>query len=271
MGGTGRPCSCRSLRTFTRLMRLFTSAFTFSRPHSPSSSASSSSRVGAGSASSLLLLGLLPGRLGRRGGPGDEVPTSRGAFSPFSPSRSHWAAGCRRRVDKPGLLLADDVVHRREEQQHQGHQVHEPAGQLSAGHLVAGPHPGKEAGRLKAGVLRYRGGQLPEQNGGHRIPLGVHRVVVLHVAGGEGVAVPAPHAQRAGAEKGVRLGGKALPQRPVPDLTPEGGDALLILLVYRRSGHGTLHQASAPVSLNGSTDIISDGDWIINPGLSFYG
>ena len=54
MGGTGRPCSCRSRRTFTRLMRLFTSAFTFSRPHSPSSSASSSSRVGSGGCSAAL-------------------------------------------------------------------------------------------------------------------------------------------------------------------------------------------------------------------------
>ena len=50
MGGTGRPASSRSLRTFTRLIRLFTSFFTLSRPHSPSSSASSSSRVGSGSA-----------------------------------------------------------------------------------------------------------------------------------------------------------------------------------------------------------------------------
>ena len=50
MGGTGRPASSRSLRTFTRLMRLFTSSFTLARPHRLSSSASSSSRVGSGSA-----------------------------------------------------------------------------------------------------------------------------------------------------------------------------------------------------------------------------
>ena len=40
--------SARSFRTFTRLMRPFTSSFTLSSPHRPSNSASSSSRVGSG-------------------------------------------------------------------------------------------------------------------------------------------------------------------------------------------------------------------------------
>ncbi len=49
MGGTGSPASARSPRTFTRLISPFTSSFTLSSPHSPSSSASSSSRLGFGS------------------------------------------------------------------------------------------------------------------------------------------------------------------------------------------------------------------------------
>ena len=188
-------------------------------------------------------------RLGGVGTAGDEVvDVQRGLVALEAVPVAQSQQGVGTVVDKPGLLLADDVVHRSEEQQHQGHQVHKPAGQLSAGHLVAGPHPGEKAGSLETGVVRHRGGQLPEQDGGHRVPLGVHRVVVLHVAGGKGVSVPAPDAQRAGAEKGVRFGSKALAQRSVSDLTPEGGDAVLILLMNRRRGHGTLHQASTPIS-----------------------
>ena len=95
MGGTGRPASSRSLRTFTRLMRLFTSFFTLSRPHSPSSSASSSSNVGSGSAggwSSSFWAGAVPcltagaGWLGR----GAENWSARMAGRPARrPSLSH--------------------------------------------------------------------------------------------------------------------------------------------------------------------------------------
>ena len=106
MGGTGRSASCRSLRTFTRLMRLFTSDLTFSSPHRESSSAKSSSRLGAGSAWTSASGFSSPwpsarGAAASRPAPGASLAgagrrvtksfTSSGAFSGLSPSLSHRA------------------------------------------------------------------------------------------------------------------------------------------------------------------------------------
>ena len=96
MGGTGRPASSRRRRTFTRLIRLFTSRFTWSSPHSPSSSASSSSRVGSDSGrgvSSCSAVGTASA--GGWAGAGTWVTNSsalRAGRSPLRPSRSHRAS-----------------------------------------------------------------------------------------------------------------------------------------------------------------------------------
>ena len=196
-----------------------------------------------------LLLGLfLPPGLPRRGGSrllrpggggfrlglfGDEVLHVQGGLLPLEAVPvAQGGEGVGAGVDKPGLLLADRVIHGGEEQYHQGHQIDEPPGQAGARHLVAGPHPGEEVGHPEAGVLADGGGQLPEQDGRHRVALGVDGVIVFHIAGGGRGPVPLPHPQGAGPHEGVHLLGELHPQGGVGDLAAEGGDPVAVLLMH---------------------------------------
>ena len=111
---------------------------------------------------------------------------------------------------------------------------------MGAGHLVAGPHPGEEVGHPEAGVLADGGGQLPEQNGGGRIALGIDGIIVL-----------------AGPEKDIRLLGELHPQGGVCDLPPEGGHPFTVLLVHLGGAERTFHAATPRFSVS---VIISESD-----------
>ncbi len=87
-GGTGRPSPSRSLRTFTKLMRLFTSAFTCVRPHSSSSWAISSSTVGSGSFCSTGSSGFSGTPCAGAGRAVTKSFASRGVLPPARPSLS---------------------------------------------------------------------------------------------------------------------------------------------------------------------------------------
>ena len=197
-------------------------------------------------------------RLGRRRPPGDEVLHVQGRLLPLEAVPiAEGGEGVGTGVDEACLLLAHHVVHSGKEQEHQGDQVDKTAGQVGAGHLVAGPHPGEEVGHPEAGVLADGGGQLPEQNGGGRIALGIDGIIVLHVAGGEGGTVPLPYAQGAGPEKDIRLLGELHPQGGVCDLPPEGGHPFTVLLVHLGGAERTFHAATPRFSVS---VIISESD-----------
>ena len=197
-------------------------------------------------------------RLGRRRPPGDEVLHVQGRLLPLEAVPvAEGGEGVGTGVDEACLLLAPHVVHSGKEQEHQGDQVDKTAGQVGAGHLVAGPHPGEEVGHPEAGVLADGGGQLPEQNGGGRIALGIDGIIVLHVAGGEGGTVPLPYAQGAGPEKDIRLLGELHPQGGVCDLPPEGGHPFTVLLVHLGGAERTFHAATPRFSVS---VIISESD-----------
>ena len=186
--GIGRPASSRRRRTFTRLIRLFTSCFTCSRPHSPSSSASSSSRVGSDSGRGVSFLFRRRDHLRRRlGGGGDMghefVSLQSWAVSteavPLAQGQQRIGAG----VDKASLRLADHSVHRGEEQEEQGQLVGEAPGQCGPLPPVVVPQGGKEGGWLEQVIVSHAGGYLPVQGGGGGAGPGVDGVVKFHVAG----------------------------------------------------------------------------------------
>lgn len=90
-----------------------------------------------------------------------------------------------------------------------------------------------------------------------RIALSIDGIIVLHVAGGEGGAVPLPHAQGAGPEKDIRLLGELHPQGGVCDLPPEGGHPFTVLLVHLGGAERTFHAATPRFSVS---VIISESD-----------
>ena len=116
---------------------------------------------------------------------------------------------------------------------------------MGTGDFVAGPHAGKKGRRLKAGVLAHRGGKLPEQDGGHRVSLGIDGVIVLHMARCDGRAVPSPDAKRTGTKEDVHLLGELYAQGGIGDLPPEGGHPVAVLLMHLGGAQGSL-QVHAP-------------------------
>ena len=148
-------------------------------------------------------------------------------------------------VDEAGLPVAHRPVHGGEEEEHQGHQVHEPPGGGLPVGLVVVHHFLKEGGGLEAGILGHGGAQLPEEDGGDGIALAVDGVVPLHVLGRDPPAVGLPHAQGAPAEELVGAGVEHLPHGRVGDVLPEGRHPVAVLLVHGLSRHPVLHAATS--------------------------
>ena len=168
MGETGRPCSWRSFCTFTRLMRLLTSFFTRSRPHSV--------QLGQhlvqvrGRERIVLRRGGLLFRWSAGPGPGDKLVRFQGGPVPLQASaqgQQEVGAG----IDKAGLRLADHVIHRSKEQQEQCQLVNEGAGQTAVGEAVILPETVKKGGGLKLVKAGHPGGHLPSTGGGAEEPL----------------------------------------------------------------------------------------------------
>ena len=143
-------------------------------------------------------------------------------------------------IDKTRLRLAHLAVHRGEQQRHQGEGVHKPAALAASPLQVRLDQTAEEIGQRKAGEVRHGGGQLPIQGGGHRVPLGIQGVVILHVEGGEPL-VGVPHAAGALAHEAVGLPAEGHPGGGVGDLAAEGGHPFIVLFVDGGGGHGLRH------------------------------
>ena len=196
MGTTAGP-ALPQLAHLHQIDELFTSAFTFSRPHRLSSSGAPPPERAWAAAP--------PWRRERLGRPAP--PRRAGVFRRRNPparaggdvllgiqsglidgqalpgAQGGELVGTG--VDEAGLLLADGIVHRGQQEHHQGEQVDEPVGDAAAGALVIADQIPEKAGNLKTGILHHGGGKLPEQGGGHGVAFAVDGVVIFHMPGGD--------------------------------------------------------------------------------------
>ena len=148
-------------------------------------------------------------------------------------------------IDKAGLLVAHCPVHGGKEEEHQNHQVYEPAG----GGLAVGPvvvhHFLEKGGGLEAGILGHGGAQLPKEGGGDGIALAIDGVVPLHMLGGDRAAVGLPHPEGAPTQELVRPGMEHLAHGRVGNVLPEGSHPIAVLLVHGLGRHRVLHAATS--------------------------
>ncbi|MPM64139.1 hypothetical protein SDC9_111025 [bioreactor metagenome] len=166
-------------------------------------------------------------------------------------------------VHKSGLLFAHHPIYRREEQQHEGEHVDEPASGALARQGIRRAHPGEKGGGHKAGILIHHGGELPVKSGRHRITLAVNCFIILHMAGSDRLPLCMPDAQGAFAHERVGLPAYPDPESGIGDMPAKGGERLVILFVYRRGADRSAHKRSTPYPNLQSVLLI-----ILNPAAS---
>ena len=235
MGGTGRPASSRSFRTFTLDVPL-----DLLQPAQAVQLCQKLLQAGLRGRGLPLLHRRGHLALRRRGSRrfflravGHELIRLEGGAVlgqsvPVAQGQQRVVAG----VDKPRLALADHAVHSGKQQKEQCQLVHKAPGQTGPLSPVILPEILEKGRRLKQVKIGDPHRHLPVEGGGHRIPRGVDGVVKFHVPGGDGAGVVRlPEAQHILPHIAVHLPAKTHPEGRVRDELAECGDHFVVLPV----------------------------------------